>query len=120
MSRSISAYYENISRTSIDISVGNRDLLGTQRSSMEFWGLPVIKDLDINLLAKLSITDPVVICGWDELNKLDNEIRTLEDNIERIGFDEELKIRWVSNLRYCLDKLKTECPDECVPKIMIG
>lgn len=120
MSRSISAYYENIDGSSIDINLGNRDLLGTQNSSMEFWGLPIMKDLGIVLLSELSITDPVVIRGWEELKELDNEIKTLENNIECIGFDEELKTRWVSNLRYCLDKLRAVCPDECVPEFMIG
>lgn len=120
MSRAISAYYEYIDGTDKDISLGYRDLLGTQYSSMKFWGLPIMKDLGIKLLRELSITDPVVFRGWDELNELNNEIKTLERNIERIDYDEELKMRWVNNLRYCLDKLTAECPDECVPELMIG
>jgi hypothetical protein len=143
MSRSIAIWYR-IDGEDVDIETGNRDLLGTQSISEEFWSLPVLKKLGIERLSDLGHTDPVWFYGWEGLEELEREITLLEQHEKEIVFHpknkvttiysdtweakvqtdvayyQELKLRWIGNLRYCLDKLKQESPKNSIPEFMIG
>ena len=76
--------------------------------------------LGVKRLAELGITDPVWFKGWDDLGILEKEVATLERYIDDIPFYEELKSRWIGNLRICLDLLKKEAPTDSIPEFMIG
>lgn len=119
MSRSISIWYKQ-DNADTNIEVGNRDLLGTQSSSMKFWSLQSLQDFGIKELTKLGYTDPVWFIGSEDLDILENEISILERNKERIDFDEELRNRWIENLRFCFEKLTELTPPDSVPNFMIG
>lgn len=119
MSRSISIWYKQ-DNADTNIEVGNRDLLGTQSSSMKFWSLQSLQDFGIKELTKLGYTDPVWFKGSEDLDILGNEISILERNKERIDFDEELRNRWIENLRFCFEKLTELTPPDSVPNFMIG
>lgn len=119
MSRSISIWYKHEGRDA-DIETGNRDLLGTQQNSLQFWSLPRLAALGLKELTVLGYTDPVSFTGWDELAELDREVPLLEIHIADIPFDEVLKVRWIANLRYCLDKLVRTKPPDATPVLMIG
>ncbi|SDL62485.1 hypothetical protein SAMN05421823_10780 [Catalinimonas alkaloidigena] len=119
MSRSISIWYEQ-KDADTDIEVGNRDLLGTQNSSTEFWNIGSLQDFGIKELTKLGYTDPVWFTGWEDLKGLENEISILEKNKGQIDFNEVLKNRWIENLRFCFEKLVELAPPDSVPNFMIG
>ncbi len=119
MSRSISIWYKQEGKDT-DIETGNRDLLGTQQDSLQFWSLPRLAALGLKELTVLGYTDPVSFTGWDELAALDREVTLLEIHIADIPFDEVLKARWIANLRYCLDKLVWITPPDAIPVLMIG
>ncbi len=102
------------------MDVGHNDLLGTQEASMAFWSLPIHKTLGIQRLSELGTTDPVWFKGWDGLARLDTEVAILEEHIESIPFPEELRARWIQNLRLCLDRLKASAPPDSIPQFMIG
>ena len=119
MSRSISIWYKQ-EDTDIDIEVGNRDLFGTQSSSKEFWSLDSLQEFGIKELTHLGYTDPVWFIGWENLKVLENEISILEKNQDQIDFHQELKNRWIENLRFCFEKLVELAPSDSVPNFMIG
>jgi hypothetical protein len=87
---------------------------------MEFWRLPVHGSLGVKRLAELGITDPVWFKGWDDLATLEKEVAILETHIDEIPFYDELKRRWIQNLRTCLELLKKEAPLDSIPEFMIG
>jgi hypothetical protein len=83
MSRSISISYRD-DGTGADTSIQIRspyDVLGTQRSSMAFWSIPRIKEVGIERLAELGVTDPVYFFGWEEMALLDREITLLRHRL---------------------------------------
>ena len=87
---------------------------------MEFWSLPIHKSIGIKLLCELGVTDPVWFKGWKEISMLEQELLLLEKNLDHIPFHEELKMRWISNIRICVDALKKSAPPDSVPEFMIG
>lgn len=87
---------------------------------MKFWRLPIHSELGITRLTELGITDPIWFTGWADLAVLEKEIAALESHIDEIPFYDELKKRWIQNLRTCLELLKSEAPAHSVPEIMIG
>lgn len=119
MSRSISVWSQQ-DKKDTNIEVGNRDLLGTQNSSKQFWSIQKLQDLGIDKLTKLGHTDPVSFTGWEELKLLEIEIGILEKNKKQSDFNIELRDRWIKNLRYCFDTLMEMAPNESVPHLMIG
>ncbi len=120
MSRSISIWYTTAQVNLLMMEVGNRDVLGTQDASMEFWRLPVHRTIGVERLAELGITDPVWFKGWDDLRILEKEVAALEAHRDDIPFDDELKGRWIRHLRSCLELLKKVAPADSVPEFMIG
>jgi hypothetical protein len=94
--------------------------MGTQDSSKAFWRLPIHKRLGVERLADLGSTDPIWFRGWDDISLLEREVSTLEQNIESIPFHDQLKERWIQNLRRCLNILKQSAPPDSVPEFMIG
>lgn len=87
---------------------------------MAFWQLPIHQTLGIERLSQLGVTDPVWFKGWDDLLILEKEVAILEAHLDRIPFSDELKTRWIKNLRVCLDLLKSSAPRDSVPEFMIG
>jgi len=120
MSRSISVWYKGADGQAVDVDIGNNDLLGTQMASMAFWSLPIHETLGIVRLSELGISDPVWFTGWNELATLEREVAILEQHIESIPFSEELRARWIRNLRLCVDRLKSSAPPDSIPEFMIG
>ena len=87
---------------------------------MEFWRIALLQDVGIEELTKLGHTDPVWFTGWEDLKVLGNEISILEEYKRQISFNEELKNRWIENLRFCFEKLLVLAPLDSVPNFMIG
>jgi hypothetical protein len=120
MSRSIYISYEESDGSHAIEVPPPRDLLGTQRSSMAFWGLPRLREIGITRLADLGVMDPVVFCGWDGLAELRREIRFLDDNLASIEFRPEVKAEWLSNLIYCYHLVAETAPPGSTPIFSIG
>jgi hypothetical protein len=93
MSRSISiSYRDDATGADTPIEIPSPyDLLGTQRSSMAFWSIPRIKEVGIETLAELGVTDPVYFFGWEEMDLLDREITLLGQQLASIDFHAETK-----------------------------
>lgn len=119
MSRSISIWYK-VGDTDVDLDTGYHHLLGTQQASMKFWSLPQLRELGLRELTELGHLDPVYFSEAEGLAILEQELVLLEQNREQIPFDDELKTRWIHNLRFCLDMLKAETPPGAIPVLMIG
>ena len=122
MSRSISISYRDESTgADTSIEVGSPyDLLGGQRSSMAFWSIPRIKEVGIERLSELGVTDPVMFFGWDDLALLKREITLLAEHLPSIEFDIETKCAWLSHLTYCYHLLRQTAPKASTPLFMIG
>src|SRR5262245_39439743 len=95
-------------------------LLGTQPTSMRFWGLPRLREIGITHLAELGVCDPVYFVGWDMLEDLGRELMLLQAHLESIEFHPELKAQWVSHLVYCYHLLLQTAPKESIPEFTIG
>src|SRR5688572_7892848 len=95
-------------------------LFGTQRSSMEFWNLPRIREIGITHLAQLGVLDPIYFVGWDGMEDLRREIELLQNNLDTIDFQPELKASWLSHLVYCYSLLTLTAPKESIPILTIG
>ena len=119
MSRSVSVWYTQGTKET-DIDVNNRELLGTQSLSIEFWRIKKLQDLGLKELIILGRMDPVGFAGWEDLGFLENEIKILEKHREQIDFYQVLRDRWIENLRYCFDKLLKTAPKDSIPHFMIG
>ena len=122
MSRSISIYYRD-GASGADTSIEVRspyDLLGTQRSSMAFWSIPRIKEVGIERLAELGVSDPAIFHGWDDMTVLKREIALLDQHLASIDFDAETKCAWLSHLMYCYHLLVETAPEASTPVCMIG
>lgn len=122
MSRSISiSYRDETSGQDIPIEVRSPyDLLGTQGSSKHFWSIPRIKQIGIQRLAELGVTDPVYFFGWGEMKLLDHEIKLLAEHLGSIEFHSETKATWLSNLTYCYHVLIESAPKKSIPIFGIG
>ena len=122
MSRSIDIGYRNEAsglKTPIEVRPPY-DLLGTQSTSKRFRSLPRLRDLGITQLSALGETDPVYFVGWDMMADLWREIALLQQHLESIEFDAEIKAQWVSHLAYCYFLLVQTAPKESVPEFTIG
>ena len=122
MSRSISISYRDEATgldTAIDVS-SPYDLLGGQRSSMAFWSIPRIKEVGIERLSELGVTDPVIFFGWNDLALLKREIALLAEHLPSIDFHVETKCAWLSHLAYCYHLLDETAPKAATPVFMIG
>jgi hypothetical protein len=122
MSRGISiSYREEHTGRDVDVQVDlSRDVLGGQRSSMSFWGLPRLRELGITRLSELGVTDPVIFWGWDGLAELRRELRLLDDNLASVDFDLATKALWLGNLIHCYHLLAETAPPGSTPVFSIG
>lgn len=122
MSRSISIYFrDEASGTDTSVEVRSPyDLLGGQRSSMAFWSIPRIKEVGIERLAELGVTDPVIFHGWDDMAVLKREVAVLDQHLSSIDYDVETKCAWLSHLSYCYHLLVQTAPAASTPICMIG
>lgn len=95
-------------------------LMGTQRTSKQFWSLPRLREIGINQLTELGETDPVYFIGWEMIADLWREIALLQRHLESIDFDAELKAQWASHLVYCYFLLVQTAPKDAIPDFSIG
>jgi hypothetical protein len=122
MSRAIHIGYRN-ETTGENTSIEVRPpyfLLGTQNTSKRFWSLPRLRELGITQLTELGETDPIFFIGWDMMAELWREIGLLQEHLESIDFDSEIKAQWVSHLVYCYFLLVQTAPKDSVPELTIG
>lgn len=122
MSRSISIGYGDASdgpNTSVEVRPPYF-LLGGQRTSMQFWSIARLKDIGITRLTELGVSDPVVFSGWDDMADLYHEVSLLQQHLESIQFDPEIKAQWVSHLVYCYFLLVQSAPKTSTPYLSIG
>ncbi|HEY1186335.1 MAG TPA: hypothetical protein VGE74_01700 [Gemmata sp.] len=122
MSRAISIWYRSgagATETSIDVCAPYF-LFGTQQFSMQFWGLPRLREIGISRLAELGVSDPVWFVGWDGIAELRQEIALLQEHLSSVDFYPELKASWLSHLVYCYSLLEFSAPKESEPNLMIG
>jgi len=89
-------------------------LFGTQATSKRFWSIPRLKQVGITRLSELGDGDPVCFFGWDML------IALLQQHLESIDFDPEIKAQWLSHLIYCYFLLIQTAPKQSIPELMIG
>jgi hypothetical protein len=95
-------------------------LLGGQSTSIQFWSLPRLQEIGITRLAELGVCDPVYFVGWDCLADLRREIGLLQEHLESIEFEAEIKASWLSHLVYCYSLLVLTAPKESTPVLVIG
>ncbi len=95
-------------------------LLGCQSTSMRFWSIPRLKEVGIVQLAELGVSDPVDFVGWDGMMDLAMEIWLLQQHLESIEFDAELKAQWLSHLMYNYFLLIQTAPKDSIPEFSIG
>jgi hypothetical protein len=95
-------------------------LLGTQRPSMEFWGLRRLREIGVTRLAELGVTDPVCFSGWDGLAELGREIALLQEHLRSIPFHPEPLASWLSHLVYCHSLVSLVTPEGGIPELWIG
>jgi hypothetical protein len=122
MSRSISIGYRLESggpETPIEVRAPYY-LFGTQATSERFWSIARLKQVGITLLSELGNTDPICFIGWDMMSDLAREIALLQQHLESIDFDLEIKARWLSHLIYCYFLLVQTAPKESIPELTIG
>lgn len=120
MSRSISIWYTDNEGKNIDIETDYYDLFGTQQVSLKFWSLPILKEIGLKELTVLGYSDPIYFSNKEGMVILAKEISILEENKEKILFNEELIDKWIGNLKYCFEKLMKETPINCEPCLTIG
>jgi hypothetical protein len=87
---------------------------------MAFWSIPRIKEVGIERLAELGVTDPAIFHGWDDMKVLKREIALLDQHLASIDFPVEWKSVWLSNLTYCYHLLVETAPKASTPICMIG
>jgi hypothetical protein len=122
MSRSIDIGYR--------VAGGNREtaievrapyyLLGTQKTSNQFWSIPRLREIGITQLTELGVSDPVYFIGWDMMADLGREISLLQQHLATIEFDPEIKAQWLSHLVYCYYLLIQTAPRDSIPEFSIG
>lgn len=95
-------------------------LLGTQARSKRFWSIPKLREIGITQLTDLGICDPICFFGWDKMSDLAREITLLQQHLESIDFDPEIKVQWLSHLIYCYYLLVQTAPKHSVPNFTIG
>lgn len=95
-------------------------LLGTQSTSKRFWSIPALREIGVTQLAKLGVRDPIYFIGWNMMADLRREITLLQEHLESIDFDAEIKAQWVSHLVYCYYLLVQTASRESVPEFTIG
>lgn len=95
-------------------------LFGTQRTSTEFWSLPKLREVGINFLTELGVSDPVYFVGWDMLADLHRELRLLDSHLPEIEFDSDVKASWLAHLTYCYHLLVATALRDSEPVFMIG
>lgn len=122
MSRSIAiGYRRNADDRMTYIKVRSPyDLLGTQGTSMRFWSILKLKEIGIIQLTLLGVCDPVSFDGWENMAELGHEITLLQQNLETIAFDPEIKAQWLSHLIYCYFLLIQMAPKDSIPVLTIG
>lgn len=145
MSKSISIGYK-IGKEDFSIDIGNRDLLGIERLSIEFWQMSSISDIGIKFLNQIGNRLFVSFISEQEFRVLDREIDLLERNIDMLINDFCGEVRysdinkrrsniedlqgnseydndvswWISNLRYSYEKVKSSTPSNGRAYFMIG
>jgi hypothetical protein len=122
VSRSITIGYRRVADgplTPIDVRPPYY-LLGTQEASLQFWGLPKLKEIGIARLSELGVVDPICFIGWDMVDDLGREIEVLHEHMRELDFYPELKAQWLSHLAYCYHLLLATAPKECIPEFDIG
>ena len=121
MSRGISLHYIDAAGHDIKIEVPeSRELLGGQRSSMAFWSVPRLKEVGIERLSELGVTDPVIFYGWEDMALLAREIELLNKHLPSIDYDVQTKAYTLSQLVYCYQLLVGTAPPDSTPNLMIG
>lgn len=95
-------------------------LLGTQRTSMQFWNLPRLREIGLTQLIRLGISDPVDFVGWDMLADLHREIELLQKHLADLDFDPDIKASWLSHLVYSYSLLVLTAPRDSTPVFTIG
>ena len=119
MSRQISISYTKDNQIT-ELNIHECFLFGHQSMSLEFWSLPILKEIGLQQLTVLGYADPIYFFGWEGLEDLDREITLLENNFDIINYDEETKKRWFRNLRSSLNRLIELSPKDSEPLFEIG
>jgi hypothetical protein len=122
MSRSINIRYRHAANgpeTPIEVRPPYY-LLGTQHTSQRFWSIPRLREIGITQLTELGVSDPVYFIGWEMMADLGREILLLQQHLESIEFELEIKAQWLSHLVYCYHLLVQTAPKESVPVFTIG
>ncbi len=95
-------------------------LFGTQRLSMDFWSMPQLREIGLNRLTDLGVSDPISFVGWDDFAVLGREIGLLQRHLRSIPFPPETMACWLSHLVYCHSLLSVVTPEGCSPELCIG
>lgn len=122
MSRSINIGYrfsDNGAETRIEIRAPYF-LLGTQKTSKQFWNIPRLREIGISRLTELAETDPIYFIGWDMLAVLRRELELLHEHLDDVDFDAEIKASWLAHLMYCYHLLVLTTPKDGTPELTIG
>lgn len=94
--------------------------LGGISDSMQFWGIPRIRQIGIEQLAELGKWSPIFIREWAGLHQLGRELALLSQHFDSIEYGPKDKVAWLANLTYCYHLLREVAPKDSVPTIMIG
>jgi hypothetical protein len=120
MSREIDIGYRiDGERTSIEVRAPYF-LLGTQQMSEQFWSSARLRNVGIERLTQLGMTDPICFEGWEDIADLGREIKLLGENLGPVEFSPEIKAQWLSHLVYCYHLLVLTAPKDAVPVLSIG
>jgi hypothetical protein len=122
MSRSITISYKPSNGDS-EVNIDIRPpyfLLGGQSTSLQFWSLPVLREIGLTRLVVLGESDPIDFYGWDDLAELQKEIFLLQKNLSKIEFNAHVLSSWLAHLVYCHSLLVLTAPKDSVPCLSIG
>lgn len=95
-------------------------LFGTQKSSMEFWSHPRLREVGIHFLTDLGHTDPIDFIGWEMMDELARDIDLLRQHLGEVECYPTLKAQWLAHLTYCYHLLVMTTPKGAEPTMSIG
>jgi hypothetical protein len=118
----IAIYYRDASTgQNVSIEVPHcYSTLGSLLASKEFWSIPKIVDVGIELLAELGKWSSIFIEGWEKLGRLGREIALLAAHSATIDYDPQAKASWFANLTFCHLLLIETAPRDSTPVMMLG
>jgi hypothetical protein len=79
-----------------------------------------MKEVGIERLSGLGVTDPIIFFGWEDMKLLEHEISLLHEHLAGIDFPVETKAEWLANIVYCYHLLIETAPKTSTPIFSIG